>query len=199
MRCNRIDGNRAVIPRQICWIIVAALLVLASLSSCLTSSSSEEEKSSFSLRFYPSAATLAGVDSTATVDIVVDKAVNLIAAKVTVKFNPSIFEVTNLEIVGTDFVFYRHGADPYVLDESVDNASGVVEFSVGAMEGGFTGVTGGGTLARLTVKGKAAGTARITYANTGRDEIIFTQYSQTSETGWLKVTPTLYSGTVEVK
>ncbi len=179
--------------------VVVLVCVLAAAGCNWSTSPKDEEKNIHALRFFPSEVEIEGLDEIATVDVMVDKASALITARFTVGFDPEYVEVTKVLTDGYDFFLSDAGADIYEIENTIDNENGRVTVGIGALEEGFKGAKGSGTIAIITFRSKKTGESPLQFITDSDESTMTTYYSTRAESGWVKAAPAKYNGTIVVK
>jgi len=106
------------------------------------------------------------VGETVVVSVTVENVSNLFGAEFHLSFDTSILEVVDAD-AGTGGVQISMGdflAPDFVAQNLADNATGTVDFAISQMAP-HAAVSGSGTLATITFKGKAAGTASVSFTS----------------------------------
>ncbi|MEA3338343.1 MAG: cohesin domain-containing protein, partial [Chloroflexota bacterium] len=119
----------------------------------------------------------AAVGATTTVDIKIENVEGLYGAEVHLTFDPALLEVMDSE-PGVNGVQIQAGtflSPDFVGQHIVDQAAGKIDFAIAQMPPNES-VSGSGVLAKITFKGKAAGTSPVNFitvllANQGGGEI----------------------------
>lgn len=117
------------------------------------------------VRVSPSSSTVA-VGSNVVVNITVQNVSNLFGAEFHLNFDPNLLEVVDAD-AGADGVQIGVGdflAPDFIAQNVADNAIGRVDFGLSQMSP-HGPVSGSGTLATITFKGKANGTANLTFTD----------------------------------
>lgn len=117
------------------------------------------------VRVDPAAATIAP-GQIVSISIKVDNVSNLFGAEVHLAFNPNVLEVIDSD-AGQAGVQITNGGmltPDFVTQNQADNTIGTIDFSVAQI--GRPAVSGSGTLAIISFRGKAAGSAPITFRGT---------------------------------
>jgi hypothetical protein len=138
------------------------------------------------------------VGGTVDVDIYAEGAVKVLSARITLSFNPSKIEVTKIKTSGNDFLLTSSGANVITSESEYDNTEGSIVFGVLGQKSGFTGATGDGVLARITFKGKAAGTSYITFVNATENDFILYRYNANNK-AFEKYNALGYNGVITIK
>ena len=99
--------------------------------------------------------TSASVGDTLSFDIVISDVQDLIAFQFDLGFDPSIVHVVS--VVEGAFLG-SEGGSTFFVPGDIDNIAGLLAFTGSALFGPVPGVTGGGTLATVTLTAVAAGT-----------------------------------------
>ncbi|MBI2303735.1 MAG: PKD domain-containing protein [Chloroflexi bacterium] len=112
----------------------------------------------------PTPQTIATGES-AQVDIQIQNGVNLYAAEVDVRFNPAVLEVQDSVPLSPGINIqpgtFLNPASGFVVTNTANNVSGTIKYAVTLLNPA-PGVTGTGTLARVTFSGKTPGTSPVT-------------------------------------
>ena len=106
------------------------------------------------------------VGETVVVSVTVENVSNLFGAEFHLSFDASILEVVDADS-GTGGVQISMGdflAPDFVAQNLADNATGTIDFAISQMAP-HAAVSGSGTLATITFKGKAAGTASVSFTS----------------------------------
>jgi len=117
------------------------------------------------VRVDPAAATIAP-GQIVSISIKVDNVSNLFGAEVHLAFNPNVLEVIDSD-AGQAGVQITNGgmlAPDFVTQNQADNTIGTIDFGVAQI--GRPAVSGSGTLAIISFRGKAAGPSNITFRGT---------------------------------
>ena len=133
------------------------LLLLATLLGLLAAPASAAPI----LSLHPSTAT-ANVGDTLSFDIVISDVADLFAFQFDFGFDPDVVQVVSVvegAFLGSD------GGTTFFVPGDLDNLAGLLAFTGGALFGAVPGVTGGGTLATVTLNAVAAGTSLLTIFN----------------------------------
>ncbi|MFN8498689.1 MAG: cohesin domain-containing protein [Anaerolineae bacterium] len=124
------------------------------------------------------------VGNTVTVDLRVDSIENLYGVQLELGFDPQVLEVVDayptlpgVQISDGDFLI----PDASILNR-VDNSSGTIEYAV-SLRGSKPGVSGSGTLARITFRGRQAGVSRIMFTHVVLSDPQSAQIAVTTEGG----------------
>ena len=181
--------------QKVCVIVFLLSIVIVWGLGC--SSPLSEMKDIFNLRIYPSSLEIE-VSKEDTVSVWTDGANRLIAARFTISFDTSLIEVVNVVTSGEGFFFYDEGAEVIELENIVDNEKGLIIVGIGAHEPGFFGVEGSGLLADIIIKAKNAGTDTLSFVDEQPDDIVTSNYSVSSETGWKEEPVATFDGVVTV-
>ena len=119
----------------------------------------------------------AAVGATTTVDIKIENVEGLYGAEVHLTFSPELLEVVDAEpgVTGVQIQAGTFLSPDFVGQHTIDQAAGKIDFAIAQMPPNEP-VSGSGVLAKITFKGKAAGTSPINFitvflANQGGDEI----------------------------
>lgn len=176
--------------RKQMWIRVC---VAAGLLAALTLAGSVSAQTPAVVRVDPTTTTIA-VNQIVTVSIKIDNVSDLFGAEVHLAFNPNVLEVIDAD-PGQSGVQISNGGmlvPDAVGQNIVDNALGTIDFGIAQIN--RAGVNGSGTLAIISFKGKAVGTAPITFRGI--------QSSPTganlSDTAGMPIASTTQSGSVTV-
>lgn len=177
----------------------ALLVLIAVTAGCNWGTNPDDEKKDvFALRFFPSTVEMEGADDIATVEVKVDNASSLVAVHFLVSYDPAIVEITKVHTNGLGLLFTDDSAEVQEIESSIDNDIGLVKVGVGAVRAGYEGASGSGTLAIITIKSKALGESTLQFIKDSPDDLITAIYSSRSETGWIKMNPVTYNGTIVV-
>ncbi len=106
------------------------------------------------------------VGETVVVSVTVENVSNLFGAEFHLSFDASILEVVDAD-AGTGGIQISMGdflAPDFVAQNLADNATGTIDFAISQMAP-HAAVSGSGTLATITFKGKAAGTASVSFTS----------------------------------
>ncbi len=161
------------------------------------SSPLSEMKAEFNLRIYPSSLEMEkGKED--TVSVWTDGANRLISTRFTVSFDTSLIEVVKVNTSGVGFFFSDEGAEVIELENIVDNEKGIIIVGIGAQKTGFTGVVGAGLLTDIIIKAKNTGTSILSFVDEKPDDIVTSNYSAVSETGWKEQPVQTYDGIITV-
>jgi len=188
--------------QSIRWLCVPVSLVVVILiiGGCKWSTSpEEEERSIFTMRIFPSENDIDDVEDIATVDVMVDQASGLIAARFTISYDPSIVQVTRILTTGDGLLLTDAGVEVTEIENTIDNKNGRIVVGLGALQKGFTGARGSGSLAIITFEGKNYGESDIRFVNNEPDDIVTSIYSSKSSKGWIDLSPVIVHGTILVK
>ncbi|MFC1692754.1 cohesin domain-containing protein [Candidatus Latescibacterota bacterium] len=180
-------------------VTMTLLICLLVVTGCKwVTSPSDDKQDVFSIRFYPSNVE---IEENEEIDVYiwVDDARNLIAARFTISFDPSVVEVTEIQTSGIDFIFLDADANVLEMENSFDNDKGIVVVGIGALKEGFTGANGSGSLASITFKSKRIGKSDLIFINTEKDDLITTAYSSSDPRGWVDVSSVISDGSVVVR
>ena len=181
-------------------VLVCLAIVIFMNGGCKWSTTpEEEERSIFTLRIFPSENDIDDVGDIATVDVMVDQASALIAARFTLSYDPSIVQVTRILTTGDGLLLTEAGVDVTEIESTIDNENGKVVVGLGALQKGFTGARGSGSLAIVTFEGKNYGESDIRFVNNEPDDIVTSIYSSRSSKGWIDLSPVIVHGTILVK
>lgn len=147
------------------------------------------------VRVDPAAATIAP-GQIVSISIKVDNVSNLFGAEVHLAFNPNVLEVIDSD-AGQAGVQITNGgmlAPDFVTQNQADNTIGTIDFGVAQI--GRPAVSGSGTLAIISFRGKAAGPSPITFRGTpaAPSGVILSdasagQITSTTQHGLVTVTP----------
>ena len=151
------------------------------------------------LKFDPPLVQIDGTDGTTDVDIVVEDALSLIAARFSISFDPSVVEVTNIGTSGNGYMFTDAGAQVSVLEGNYDNETGKIVVSIGALKKGFTGATGEGKLTTITFKSKKIDSTDLKFISVQPTDIFMSVFSAVDERGWEEQYVLAYSGMIIVQ
>ncbi|MFC1541039.1 cohesin domain-containing protein [Candidatus Latescibacterota bacterium] len=176
-------------------LMVLLILYATFLTGC--SSPLDEQKEVFNLRLFPSTVIVMEGDET-TVSVWIDEAVNLIATRFIISFDPSMLEVSSITTGDTDDIFVLAGADVIEIEKSYDNETGTIIVGVGAQKSGFTGASGSGSVVSITFKSKTAGQSNLSFVNIKPDDIVTTGYSASSDIGWKEYDVQVFNSEVNV-
>jgi len=149
------------------------------------------------LRVSPAAAQVT-VGGALDVDVYAEGAVQIVSAHITISFNPIALEVMKIKTSGNGFLLTDAGANVITAESDYDNINGLVVFGVLGQESGFTGASGDGTLARITFKGKAAGSSDIKFIAVTENDFILYRYAL-NEKGFEKYNARISDGVISVK
>ena len=147
------------------------------------------------VRVDPAAATIAQ-DQTVTVSIKIDNVPNLAGAEIHLAFNPNVLEAIDSDANQAGVQIANGGmlAADLVVRNEADNAIGTIDFSIAQI--GRQAASGSGTLAIISFRGKAAGSAPITFRGTpaAPSGVILSdasagQIPSTTQNGLVTVTP----------
>lgn len=110
------------------------------------------------VRVYVSPATASvGVGSTTTIDVLVENVSDLYSYEVHLTFDPTKLQIEGTAQLGSLFA----GHTVQTFQNTVNNTTGRVDYAV-SLQGEPTGVTGSGSLLKLTVRGVAQGSSPVT-------------------------------------
>jgi len=157
------------------------------------------EVTGFSLQISPSPLTITGTGQVSYFDVVVKEAEGLITSRFTISYNTSLIEVTEIRTSGNGFLFTDAGASVNVIENTYDNDAGTIVIGIGALKKGFTGASGEGRLATVTVRSRNTGSGTIAFVNTNADDIFMAQYSASDEKGWVEKTVKTVNGSLVVQ
>lgn len=104
----------------------------------------------------------ATVGDTVSFDIVISDVTDLFGFQFDLGFDPDIVQGVSI----TEGDFLSGGGTTFFVPGDIDNAAGVLAFTANALIGEIAGVSGGGTLARVTFTAIAAGTSLLNIFNT---------------------------------
>ncbi|HEY72503.1 MAG TPA: LysM peptidoglycan-binding domain-containing protein [Thermoflexia bacterium] len=129
------------------------------------------------------------VGATTTVDIKIENAEGLYGAGVHLTFNPSLLEVVDAEpgVSGVQIQAGTFLSPDFVGEHAVDQAAGKIDFAI-AQAPPHEAVSGSGVLARVTFKGKVAGTSSINFTGVLLSDKSGTEISAGSQGGSIVVT-----------
>lgn len=183
----------------------AAIIVLLGLLTCLTlvfgcgdALLDEGVENPLLLKFSPSTVTINGTNQTTDVDVMVEKASYLMAARFSISFDQSVVEVINIKTSGTGFMFTDADAQVSVLESYYNNDSGKIIVGIGALKRAFLGASGDGKLATITFKSKKIETADLSFVNSQPTDIFMSVYSAYDERGWEEQQVLTYNGLIVV-
>jgi|GEM_PF-4579138 hypothetical protein len=175
--------------------LVLLIMYLTFLAGC--SDPLAEKKEVFNLRLFPSTVVVVDGDET-TVQVWIDEAVDLIATRFILSFDPSMVEVTSIETGGVDDIFVLAGADVVAIEKKYDNEAGQVIIGVGAQKSGFTGASGSGSVVSIIFKSKAVGRSNLSFVDVKPDDIVTTAYSAFSDVGWVEYQVEIFNSEINV-
>jgi len=111
----------------------------------------------------PASNTINAIGGTKTINIQVANAQNIAGYDITLQYNPAVVKVNATSDVTVGPFLSGGGATAYAVPTTIDNTVGTVRF------GGFimatTGVSGGGTLASVTLTAVGSGSSNLTLQN----------------------------------
>ena len=134
------------------------------------------------------ASTDVDVGQTAVLQVYVEDISNLSGAEFHIAFDASRLEVIDAD-ASKDGVQVNIGdflSPDFVAKNEVDNAAGVIDFGIAQMAPS-TPVSGNGTLASITFRGKTAGTANVTLSSVLMSDPNGSQIPVTTESGSITV------------
>lgn len=123
----------------------------------------------FAVRFDPSSTQVA-VGQTTTMNVRVENIANLFGFETTIRFDPNIVEVVDADAgtagvqIGVGNMFPTDPAKVHVVQNSVDNATGQINFAV-TLLAPTPALNGSGNVAVIQFRGKAAGTTPTTFSS----------------------------------
>ncbi|MFC1489677.1 cohesin domain-containing protein [Candidatus Latescibacterota bacterium] len=176
-----------------CMVLLIIYLILH--TGC--SNPLDEQKEVFNLRVFPATVIVLEGDET-TVSVWIDKAVNLIATRFILSFDPSIVEVSSIETGGVDDIFVLAGASVIELEKKYDNETGKIIIGVGAQKSGFTGASGSGSVVSIVFKSKTKGKSDLSFVDIKPDDIVTTAYSAASDVGWVEFDVQVFDSEITV-
>lgn len=105
------------------------------------------------------------VGDTTTVNIRIENVSGLYGAEVHLSFDPALLEVEDADddMAGVQIQTGSFLSPDFTAQNRVDLTAGTIDFSIAQM--GTGAVSGSGTLATITFKGKASGTSNINFSN----------------------------------
>ncbi len=139
------------------WLLLAAALISTPTPQALAADPV--------VKIVPATSTIQ-VGETVVVSVTVENVSNLFGAEFHLSFDASTLEVVDAD-AGTEGVQISMGdflAPDFVAQNLADNATGTIDFAISQMAP-HGAVSGSGTLATITFKGKAAGTASVSFTN----------------------------------
>ena len=176
---DRIRNSPDILRRQLCWTgpstaLRTGLRVAAGLTSaCLllsyfgsggpvTTSWAQEETT---VSIDPASQEVC-LGTTATTDVLVENVTDLYGAAFEITFDPTLVEVVDADPVEAGVQIQPGGflSPDWLLDNTVDNDNGTIEYAVCQMSPSLP-QSGDGVLARITWRGKARGTSPIAFTN----------------------------------
>jgi hypothetical protein len=101
------------------------------------------------------------VGDSVSVDIVINGAVDLYAFQFDVGFDPSVLSATSI----VEGALLPSGGATIYLPGTISNASGTISFTADILETAVSGVTGSGTLARVSFQAIGAGSSPVNVLN----------------------------------
>lgn len=131
------------------------------------------------------------VGETVVVSVTVEDVTNLFGAEFHLTFNAAVLEVVDAD-AGTGGVQIGMGdflTPDFVAQNLADNATGTVDFAISQMAP-HAAVSGSGTLATITFKGKAEGTANVAFTSVLLADAGGGQIPSSSQNGTVTVTGT---------
>ena len=180
--------------QNICLMLFFVSIVMVGLGC---SSPLSEMKEVFNLRIFPSSLEMEK-GSEDTLSVWTDGATRLIAARFTLSFDTSLIEVVKVTTSGVGFFFNDEGADVIELEHVVDNEKGLIIVGIGAHATEFIGVDGSGLLADIVIRAKNTGTGTISFVDKKPDDIVTSNYSVSSPTGWKEQPVQTFDGVITV-
>ena len=188
---TKLHGTMTVMP--------VLLICLALVLGCDEALLDEGIENPLLLKFEPSLVKIEGTEQTIDVDVVVEEALSLIAARFSISFDPSVVEVTKIETSGNGYMFIDAGAQVSVLEGNYDNETGKIVVSIGALKKGFAGATGEGKLTTITFKSKKIDSTDLNFINYKPTDIFMSIFSTEDERGWEEQNVLTYSGVIIVR
>ena len=167
--------------RTILSVLCVLMLILPACNLGTNPDENKGKATAFTLAFDPSSVDNPGTGNTMSVDVTVNGAINLIAARFTVTYDPAVLEISNVAVSGWGYLFEDAGATVNEVERFIDNATGVCTIGIGGIGKGFTGASGDGALASIVFIAKTAGATTLGFSTVG-DDTIMSMYSLNTDT-----------------
>jgi len=184
---------------EVIMVMLCLLICLVLVLGCGEALLDEGAENPLLLKFDPPLVRIEGLEQTTDVDVVVEEALSLIAARFSVSYDPSVIEVTNIKTSGNGYMFTDAGTQVSVLEGNYDNETGKIIVSIGALKKGFTGVVGEGKLATITFKSKKNDSTDLKFISLKPTDIFMSVFSAEDERGWEEQNVLAYSGMIIVQ
>jgi|KBSMisStandDraft_5_1062788.scaffolds.fasta_scaffold20302_4 Cohesin domain/PEP-CTERM motif len=127
-------------------------------------------------------ASVVNVGNTVSVDIVINGAVDLYAFQFDIGFDPSILSATSI----VEGALLPGGGSTIYLPGTISNASGTISFTADTLETAITGVTGSGTLAKVTFQAIGAGSSPVNVLNVTLLDSTLSGIADTEQAGTIR-------------
>jgi hypothetical protein len=171
------SGMKTKARLPVLFVLMMVLLMMAPACNLGTNPTEDDGQSkTFTMAFEPSSMVNPGTGNTLSVDIMVNGAINLIASRFRVTYDPTVLEVSDVSVSGWNYLFEEAGATVNEVERFIDNTAGVCSIGIGGIGKGFTGATGDGALASIVFTAKTAGATTLEFSTTG-DNTIMSLYS----------------------
>lgn len=139
------------------------------------------------VKLHPAAASVQP-GQTVNVSVLVENVTSLYGIEVHLTFDPALLEVVDAN-TATDGIQIAHGdflSADFVAQNVADNVAGKIDYAISQMHP-QTGKSGGGTIAIITFRGKAAGTSAINFTGVLLSDPTGGQIQATSANGSVTV------------
>ena len=149
------------------------------------------------LKINPSAVEL-NKGETTVIEICAEDAVKLISAQIKLYFDPAIVVVEDITTGGSGYLLSDTGANVIIAEKHIDKATGTITIAVLGQKEGFTGATGTGYLARITLKGIKTGNTPLNFESGEESSLKIYRYLENFKT-YESYSTLIYNGQVAVK
>ena len=153
----------------------------------------------FLLKLTPASASINGVGGSTQVTVTAEMAEDIISARITISFDPTLIEATTIKTSGSGYLFTDAGANVIPGETAIDNENGIIVVGVLAQKQGFTGASGDGILATITFISKRIGTGDISFVNNDPLDLYVGVYDANAQGGFTEMTAPTQNATITVQ